>query len=292
MNEITLKESDVSKLKKYPLGNIISTESEILYYKRDKDDWNNSTLIKKLYLTDGKRVQRKEETLDVVKDSELSTYKELVLPNEIVTIGGKKSGFTINEVTDSVNLSLFLSNPKIHDRYKMDVLKKIGELVKKVQCQSQEFYFGDLQDLNILVGKDREIYVVDLDSSAVTRRNPIEAKYIVIDRKTHEVNKYKVNKLKKTYPSRNTDLFCYNIMVLNYIAGEKTTRYTYDEYYDYIGYLEYIGLPKSLIEIYMNLYNEKDNESVVDYLDEIESIPRSNQKTYRKLKQLNIIKKD
>ena len=35
MKEIALKESDIAKLKKYPLDGIWSTESEILYYKKD-----------------------------------------------------------------------------------------------------------------------------------------------------------------------------------------------------------------------------------------------------------------
>ena len=66
MNEIALKESDISKLKKYPLDGIWSTESTIYYYKKDSN--MNSISIKKLFLTNVKRVNRKIDTLKVVKN--------------------------------------------------------------------------------------------------------------------------------------------------------------------------------------------------------------------------------
>ena len=291
MNEIALKESDINKLKEYPLDGIWSTESKILYYKKDKD-WNSSLLIKKLFFTEEKKVKRKIDTITSIHVSELSEYKESVLPEEIVTIGGIKSGFTIPEVIDSTNLAILLKDKRIHDRVKIEVLKKIGELLRRVEMTSQEFYFGDLQEFNFLVDKNKEIYVVDLDSSAVNRKTPLEAKYIIIDKKTHKVNKYKVNKANRSYPSRNNDIFCYNTMVLNYLAGRSITNLSYNDYYEYIEYLKKIGIPKSMIEIYINHYTDKDNESVVDYLDEIPSVPRSNYRVLQKLKELNIIKKD
>ena len=152
MNEIALKESDVSKLKKYPLDDIWSTESTIYYFKHDSD--MNSILIKKLFITDPKRVTRKIETLKAIRDSELSTYKELIIPDGIIVVGGVKAGFTIPEVQNSVNLHFFLEDRTVSNKDKIDVLKKIGELLKRVQYQKQDFYFGDLQEYNFLVGEN------------------------------------------------------------------------------------------------------------------------------------------
>ena len=283
MQEIPLKESDIAKLKKYPLDDIWSTESEILIYKRDKD-WNNSTLIKKLYITEEKKVQRKIDTITAMHDSELREHKELVLPEEVITIGGIKSGFTIGEVVDSTNLAILLKDRRIHDRDKIKILKKVGELIQKVESGKQEFYFGDIQEFNFLVDKQGEIYAIDLDSSAVNRKTPLETKYIIIDKKTHNINKYKVNKAKRSYPSKNTDIFCYNTMVLNYLAGRNIANIEDDKYYEYIEYLQYIGIPQAMIDIYLNHYTDKDNELVSDYLDEIPSVPRADYKVYQVLK--------
>lgn len=268
MNEIALKESDVSKLKKYPLDGIWSTESTIYYYKHDSS--MNSILVKKLFITDEKRVIRKIDTLKAIKDSELSTYKELVIPEDIIVVGGIKAGFTIPEVQNSTNLHLFLNNRRIPNKDKIDVLKKIGELLKRVQCQKQDFYFGDLQEYNFLVGHNNEISVVDLDSSSVTRKKPLETKYIILDKKTHGISKYKVNRATRSYPSIGNDNYCYNTMVLNFLAGEKIHRLTFEEHFDYINYLADVSvIPKEMQDIYVNHYTDKPNESVLDYLDDI-----------------------
>lgn len=268
MNEIALKESDVSKLKKYPLDGIWSTESTIYYYKHDSD--MNSILIKKLFITDSKRVMRKIDTLKAIRDSELSTYKELVIPDGIVVVGGVKAGFTIPEVQNSVNLHSFLVDRRKPNKDKIEVLKKIGELLRRVQCQKQDFYFGDLQEYNFLVGKHNEISAVDLDSSSVTRKKPLETKYIVLDKKTHGISKYKVNRATRSYPSISNDNYCYNTMVLNFLAGQQIHRLTFEEHFDYINYLADIGvIPREMQEIYINHYTDKPNESVLDYLDSI-----------------------
>ena len=268
MNEIALKESDVSKLKKYPLDGIWSTESTIYYYKHDSS--MNSILVKKLFITDEKRVIRKIDTLKAIKDSDLSTYKELIIPEDIIVVGGIKAGFTIPEVQNSTNLHLFLNNRRIPNKDKIDVLKKIGELLKRVQCQKQDFYFGDLQEYNFLVGHNNEISVVDLDSSSVTRKKPLETKYIILDKKTHGISKYKVNRATRSYPSIGNDNYCYNTMVLNFLAGEKIHRLTFEEHFDYINYLADVSvIPKEMQDIYVNHYTDKPNESVLDYLDDI-----------------------
>ena len=268
MNEIALKESDVSKLKKYPLDGIWSTESTIYYYKKDFD--TSSVLIKKLFITEEKRVIRKIETLKVLRYSELSTYSELIIPEDVVVVGGIKAGFTIHEVQNATNLHIFLKDKSVSNRDKIDVLKKIGELLKRVQRQNQEFYFGDLQEYNFLVGENKEISVVDLDSSSVNRKKPLETKYIILDKKTHVISKYKVNKATRSYPSIGNDNYCYNTMVLNFLAGEKIHRLTFGEHFDYINYLADVGvIPMEMKDVYINHYTDKPNESVLDYLDDI-----------------------
>ena len=283
MNEIALKESDLDKLKEYPLENVICSESNIFYYKKDFDTSN--LLFKKLFLTNKKRVRRKIETIKKIRDSELSEYKELILPEEVVVIGGIKSGFTIREVENTTNLHIFLQDKNISNIRKINVLKKIGELLERVHKQKQEFYIVDVQDYNFLVDENDDIYVVDLDSSAVSRKTPLESKYISIDSKTRDIKKYKTNKLGRTYPNLNVDNYCYNTMVLNYLAGSPLHRLEYCDYFEYINYLKNIGIiPEQMLEIYINLYSDKYNEPVTEYLDLIpESINRGSIQVYRAL---------
>ena len=283
MEELSLKEKEVSKLKEYPLTDIFCTESIIYYYKKDKD-WN-STLLKKLFRTDEKNVRRKIDTIEHLQDSELSTYPELIIPEKVVSISGEKCGFTIKEVTDSMNLSLFLKSYDVSNKDKLTVLKKIGELLHRVQSQDQEFYFGDLQEYNFLVDKDLNISVVDLDSSAVNRKKPLETKYIIVDKKTRKLSKYKVNKASRCYPSRDVDIFCYNTMVLNYLSGNNSHRLSYEEFYNYMNYLEYCDIPREMLTIFSNHYTNKENESVEPYLDLLKpDYRRAQYKVYQMIK--------
>ena len=283
IEEISLKSSDIDKLKEYPLGSILSTESQIYYYKINQD--RSNTLFKKLFITDEKRVNRKIDTIEALQNSELSTYKELIIPDEVVSIGGIKSGFTIREAVDCINLSTYLKSKDVSDNDKIEVLKKIGYLLRKVQNQDQEFYFGDIQEFNFLVDSNNDIYVVDLDSSAVSRKKPLETKYIIIDKKTRDVAKYKVNSAGRCYPNRDIDTFCYNTMILNYIAGKDIHRLNYEEYFQYMDYLSYCGIPKEMISIFDNHYSNKVNESVVDFLDELKTgHRRANYKVYEAIK--------
>ena len=114
----------MAKLKEYPLHDILCTESQIYYYKKDRQ--RNSILLKKLFVTDEKRVKRKVNTIEVLQNSELSTYKELIIPEKVVSIGGIQSGFTIKEVNDCTNLYSFLRSKKVSDQDKLLVLKKIA----------------------------------------------------------------------------------------------------------------------------------------------------------------------
>lgn len=283
MKEISLTEAAVRRLKKYPLDNIISSESNIYYFKKDQD--RSNILLKKLFVTDPKRVERKISTIEKLQDSELSTYPELIIPDGFVTIQGIKSGFTIKEASDCTNLQLFLDDSKVPREKKITVLKKIGELLRRVQCQGQEFYFGDLQSYNFLVNEDLDVFAVDLDSSATSRLKPLETKYIAIDKKAYTVSKYKVNRSGRAYPNKDIDIFCYNTLVLNYLAGRSLHRLDYQEYYDYLSYLEYIGMPKDMIEIYTHHYTDKHNESVMELLDDLpDDYARAHYGVYKALK--------
>ena len=289
MQEIALKESDISKLKPYPLDGIWNSESNIYYYKKDSD--MNSILIKKLLLTDTKNVNKKIETITKIKESELSSYKELVLPQDIIVVGGIKSGFTIPEVVDSITLGELLEDRTIPNSVKLNTLKKIGDLIRKIQCQKQNFYFCDLHEYNFLIKKNGEIAVIDLDSSSVSRRRTAISSYIIMDNKTHHISKYRVKDYVYSYPSINADNYCYNTLVLNFLAGRRLHELNYNDYFDYINYLYNIGIiPSEMRDIYINHYTDKKNMLVVDYIDEI---PQAYERgCYNVFKGLQKIKKD
>ena len=68
---------------------------------------------------------------------------------------------------------------------------------------------------------------------------------------------------------KNTDLYCYNIMILNFLYGQNTNHFTADEYWNYIQYLESIGIEKDLINVFKKLLSSCDNESPLPFIESL-----------------------
>lgn len=257
MKKIRLTQAELSRLTEYP-NVVLSTESKIYYYKRN-------ILLKKLYLTDDQTINRKVFTLESINDSELVDFEELVIPDKIAVAGGKNIGFTIKEVKGITLQELLNSNIPSSD--KINLLRRVGEVLRKIESCDQEFYFNDLQGYNIIVDKNGELRFIDLDSSSVKKDDAVQSYYLNTDRKVVNMNKYRFNAHGIPYPDTNNDLLSYSTMILNTIADFKTGRLSISDYYNYLSYLDDIGFDDELLDIFVNLYSEKENVNPVDYLD-------------------------
>lgn len=107
---------------------------------------------------------------------------------------------------------------------------------------------------------------------------------------TNTISKYNLNDdenvLAYVIPSRDSDLYCYNIMILNYLYGGNINYFSVSEFYDYLNYLDYIGISKELLDSFSKLLSYKDNDNVMEYLDSIsrENIFRAKGYVYNRLK--------
>ena len=276
MNKILLTKKELNRLKRYPTGNTISTESRLYYYKDNK-------LIKKFFRRENKNLDKKIKTIDDINNSEISNIDELVIPKELVIVQGENIGFTIKEITNSTTLSSILDNPKIDLEKKVELLKKVGKLLQKTMSSKKEFYINDLQPYNILVDENNNIKLIDLDSSATTSKDPLISYYMTLDKKAEYIDKYHINEDGTSYPDYNSDLLCYNYMILNTISNNRIHRLDFDDYYNYLYYLESIGMNKDLINSFTTLYENKDNINPVEYLSNIDREPlyRSSYNIYK-----------
>ena len=76
-------------------------------------------------------------------------------------------------------------------------------------------------------------------------------------------------------------------MILNFLAGKSTHRLSYEEFFQYMDYLDYCGIPKEMIDAFDNHYTNKDNENIVDYIDLLRSdYRRANYDVYQKVKSI------
>ena len=72
-------------------------------------------------------------------------------------------------------------------------------------------------------------------------------------------------------------------MILNYLYGGNVARFSIEEYFTYLDYLDSIGLPKELIKQFESILTERHTDNPVGYLDELtsENIIRARNNIYK-----------
>ncbi len=103
-------------------------------------------------------------------------------------------------------------------------------------------------------------------------------------------NKYKPNPENNgtghIVPSEDTDLYCYIMIILNYLYGDRVNNMSIEEFYEYMTYLSKIGVHKELLNVFEKIVSNCHNDNPGYLLDSLseETIYRSHIKVYEKAK--------
>jgi len=199
-----------------------------------------------------------------------------------------------------------------------NVLEHLNHIRKNSSLDS--IYLNDLHASNFIVDpKTNDIKVVDLDSCKICDSKPLPARYLnphCLLNRTPGQNKYdiyrknlisnsqyQVSSISKSvehdkgyykyanyrdelgYINSNeeSDLYCYTILFLNYLYGENINRFSLEQFYDYICYLEKIGFNQKLLEAMIKIVTNVPNENIGSYLNMVteEQVVRANKKVYQ-----------
>ena len=128
---------------------------------------------------------------------------------------------------------------------------------------------------------------MDLDSCRISNNSPLPTRRLTknpyLADKPH---KYLYNDEDNEYgyilANENSDLFCYNVMVLNYLYGDNILQESMDAFFEYLNYLEYLDFPADLLECFQKLTLTCDNENPYSLLEGItdSQVYRSKKKVY------------
>jgi len=281
----------------------LNTESEVYHFIYKGKDM----VFKKLNIINGNVFANKLTTLD-----RLDTYRDLlpksfIVPKYLGTIHGQISGF-IEDYAEGTNFDVVLNNPKIDSKIKILYLTKIGDVLeelKKIRSTTEldDIYINDLFSGNFIVTPDGNIKVVDVDSCKICDNKPFAARYMSSNSLIKFQKKYKLfrkldsdYKIEETkednymkglgyyYIDENTDLYCYTILILNYLLRDSVHLMSMNEFYNYLNYLESIGIDKRLISCFEKILLDQDNENPKDYLFDLntEKVVRANKILYYK----------
>lgn len=253
--------------------NVTSTECELFkypYYGKEK-------LLKKLHRTDGIIFANKLYTIEALNANKDSMPSNFVLPESLVSINKKIEAFTMKYIK-GINLSVILNNPDITYEEKIHYLKSIGRILEQMQnirkyTNLNNFYLGDIHEDIFLVERDKqEIYIVDLDSCKIAGNKSFPGRYLT-NSSLIKYNNTKYQTLSQTDDladykiDENTDIYCYIIIILNYLYDGRVDRLSLDKFYDFINYLEDIKVNIELIECFNKIVVGGNNINPCNYLD-------------------------
>ena len=76
------------------------------------------------------------------------------------------------------------------------------------------------------------------------------------------------------------------MVILNYLYGSNLNMVAIEEFYEYMNYLEYIGIDKNLVSLFERIVTNKNNKNPEYLLSSItdEQVYRASEKVYKKLK--------
>ena len=310
METINLTKKRFESLTPYELPNYVYNTEGTLYVLPIKNRWaTQMKLLKRLYLTNGQTFGNKLQTINSLIDSkEELDIDEIVFPEKIATVGGEIVGFTM-PLIDSINLSTALRSRNISNERKIKYLKQIGAILDKMKLRREytsinEFYINDLHESNFIVDSNDNVKVIDIDSCKINGNGIFSSKYLSSKSFINEIYKYGKNNSTSKYrtyedayhkyptytggafvPDENTDLYCYIIVILNFLYEDNISRFNLEEFYDYIDYLHTIGVNNELLTIFERIVSESTNENPSELLDSlIPVIGRANHYVYTHIK--------
>ena len=274
MNIIELRKRDLLKLDTLKIHNkVLNTEGKLYIYSY-KNKWIRKNEVLKIYFMNN-LIDKK---IDVVKNLLLNkkyiNVQELVLPTSLVSIDSNLSGFSMPYIANNINLILLLRNNNVMLSRKIEFLKsvyKIIEKLDKIKKLDNNFFLGDIHESNFIFDTKKQIIrAVDIDSSYINNSYISPAKYLTVNKKIINMNKYPF-KDNNPVPNTNTSILCFIYMLLNVLSNDNSYYWSIDEYYNYLNYLRDKNCNYELLDNLSKIYIDGiDNEFNINLLDTID----------------------
>ena len=76
------------------------------------------------------------------------------------------------------------------------------------------------------------------------------------------------------------------MVILNYLYGSNLNTVSIEEFYEYMNYLEYIGINQNLVSLFERIVTNKNNKNPEYLLSSItdEQVYRASEKVYKRVK--------
>lgn len=297
MKVITLSKTKFEKLEQLKLSKeTFNTEGNIY----DFNYRGNPKVLKKLFHKSGTIFANKLFTLEMLDANKENLPDNFYIPDSLISVDSIISGFTLPRIYGD-NLTDVLCNTSIEIKEKIYYLKQVGKILEQLKTirkytTLKDFYINDLHESNFMVNhNNKQLYVIDLDSCKISSNMAFPAKYLTEKSILNSTpNKYNINNDLNIpgYVTANesSDLFCYNIMILNFLYGDNINNFSMSEFYEYLNYLKYIGVNEDLLDNFDRIANNRNNKNPSNYLDLLtsEQVCRAKKNVYNRVKKYKL----
>ena len=266
------KKDEVNEMTNLPsIKNMFFNEGELYLTK-------NNTVIKRIRNTYGDYFGNKLYTIhSLINSQDKINIEELVYPSNLISVDDVVVGYEMPFI-EGITLDEYLKSPKIELESKLDALKKVGMILRKMKDvrenkNIEDFFLNDLHEKNFIVTPSTNIKVVDLDSCSISSNLKFGTKYVSSMTPIKNFSKYKPvtkgNCGAEFIPSEETDLYCYIIMLLNFLSGTRMHIVSIEGFNVYLNYLATIGFNKELLDAISHIYSDIPNTNIDYLLDSI-----------------------
>lgn len=286
MDTINISKKIIKKAEELKLSSVESSEGYVI---RDPKDPQKA--FKLLHKKSGVNFSNKLYTINSLIDlSERIDMPEMVFPECLLTVDDEVVGFSMLLI-DGVTLADILFNSDIDIKVKVKYLKQIGSILEKMASVRKEnpklnWYLNDLHERNFMVDLEKErLYAVDLDSCRILGNHPFVSKYLslfspLIDFPEKYHTDFQISCGGDFVADENADLYCYAMLVIDFLYGARINYASKEEYFGYLEYLKSIGAPRELVDAWAKVYSNDNNVNFAPLLD---SLPYFYEKADREL---------
>ncbi len=272
MNSLSITKSELKQLHPLELNNeIMNTESQLFVM-------DEKTILKRIYRDSGPYFSNKVNTVkSLIEKRDTIDMEELIIPESLVRMGKYFIGWTMPYI-ENVNLTTILASSKWTIEQKVEYLKDIGRILNAMKQlrdkgSVENFYINDLHDSNLILNlKTNRINVVDLDSAKIGDNMAAPSRYLTPYSKIDEIDKYpkESNPLGGAFKiTEDTELYCYILIIIKAFYGESVSSLPIKTFYVYLEYLNSIGIPQDILDIFSYIYSDHPNVNPAEYLEEL-----------------------
>lgn len=216
---------------------------------------DDGTIFKEYVIRNNTYHKNVRNLLRIAHRSDMYSLSEIAMPIHIYAKGLSIRGYSM-PYCQGTPIGQYLADPDIDPSTQLRCLVHLGKVIHQLP---NDIFIGDLHGDNVLVEHNGDIHIIDIDGFSTSECGitcPLTANAIAgdiprIEKYYHRSGKFRI--------SRDSDIFCFYLLLLGWLSKENTFRWSRSELSDYLEYLKSIGFPDSIYNKIHRLYSEKPN---------------------------------